>query len=295
MNLPPAPGSSARTVHARGLLITALGVLILTPDSLLIRLVAADPWTLTFWRGLLSALGMGLGILCVYREGTARAFRAIGGAGLQIAALFGTGTVIFIYSITHTAVANTLFIISTSPLFTALIAWRLLREPVPRHTWIACLAALVGIGMIAAGGLGAGSLAGDAAALMNAIILASTFSLMRFHRGRDMVPAMALGGVVTALVALPLATPSTLAGADVQILLVMGLVMLPLSFGFMTIGPRYIPAPEVGLMLLMESVLGPLWVWLALGEDPGEATLVGGAVVIAALAGNAVASLRWQS
>jgi drug/metabolite transporter (DMT)-like permease len=124
------------------------------------------------------------------------------------------------------------------------------------------------------------------------VILAATFSLMRHFRSRDMVPAMALGGVITALIALPFATPAAVDGGDALALAVMGLVMLPLSFAMMAVGPRYIPAPEVSLTLLLESVLGPLWVWLALGEDPGEATLLGGAIVIAALAGNAAAALR---
>jgi drug/metabolite transporter (DMT)-like permease len=98
--------------------------------------------------------------------------------------------------------------------------------------------------------------------------------------------------VITALIALPFATPAAVDGGDALALAVMGLVMLPLSFAMMAVGPRYIPAPEVSLTLLLESVLGPLWVWLALGEDPGEATLLGGAIVIAALAGNAAAALR---
>ena len=105
-----------------------------------------------------------------------------------------------------------------------------------------------------------------------------------------MVPALAFGGVVTALAVLPLAAPATISGPDFTILLGMGLVMLPLSFALMFIGPRYIPAPEVSLILLLESLLGPLWVWLVLSEAPGFYTLIGGTIILVALAGNAILS-----
>ncbi len=280
------------STHAKGLLITGIGVLAITPDGLLIRLIAADSWTLLFWRGLLSAIGLGIGLLFIYRGRTWAIFRGVGWAGILVAVLFGTGTVTFIVSITHTTVANTLFIVSTSPLFAALIAWRLMGEPVAPRTWVAIVLALVGIGVIASGGLDRGSIIGNLAGLATALTLAASFSLIRHHRDRDMVPTMALGGLVTAVMVIPLAQPATLGGGDLVVLLAMGLVMLPVSFGLMAIGPRYIPAPEVSLMLLMEAVLGPLWVWLALGEDPGLRTIAGGAMVIGTLAVHSVITLR---
>ena len=278
--------------HAKGLLITGLGVLIITPDGLLVRLIAADSWTLTFWRGLLVAVGLGLGLIAVYRGGTWAVLRGIGRAGLWTSLLFGIGTVTFILSITHTTVANTLFIVSTSPLFAALMAWRFLGERVTGGTWAAIGLALIGIGVIASGGLDSGALVGNVAALVTALTLAGSFSIIRHHRDRNMVPTMALSGLVTAVLVLPLAQPAAVGAGDVGVLAFMGLVMLPLSFALLSIGPRYIPAPEVSLMLLLESVLGPLWVWLALGEDPGARTLLGGAIVIATLAGHALVTLR---
>ena len=280
------------STHAKGLLISGLGVLAITPDGLLIRLIAADPWTLLFWRGLLSAIGIGVGLMFIYRGRTWAIFRSVGWAGILTAVLFGTGTVTFIVSITHTTVANTLFIVSTSPLFAALIAWRLMGEPVAPRTWVAIALALLGIGVIASGGLDRGSIVGNLAGLATALTLAASFSLIRHHRARNMVPTMALGGLVTAVMVVPLAQPAALAGGDLVVLLAMGLVMLPVSFGLMAIGPRYIPAPEVSLVLLLEAVLGPLWVWLALGEDPGLRTLAGGAVVIGTLAVHSVVTLR---
>ena len=277
--------------HAKGLLITALGVLVLTPDSLLIRLVSADAWTLTFWRGVLYAVGMTAAVAVFYRGRTRQQFLALGRAGLFIALIFGFGKVTFIVSITNTTAANTLFIVSTSPLFAALVAWLLMREPVGARTWAAMAFALLGIGIIASEGVDRGGMTGNVAALLTALVLGTSFALTRRYRERNVIPAMALSGLISAVLVLPLASPFSLSPSDLAPLGIMGLVVLPVSFALIFIGPRYIPAPEVSLVLLLEAVLGPYWVWLALGEEPGGRTLIGGAVVLATLAGHSTLKL----
>ena len=279
--------------HAKGMMITAAGVLIITPDGLLTRLIQSDPWTLLFWRSLLSGVSMLLVLLILYRRQSWTRIRAIGVPGLIVAALFGVGGVTFILAITSTTVANTLFIASTTPLFAALIAWLLMGEVVPRRTWAAIALALIGIAIIASQGLAGGSLFGNIAAVLTAMTLAGSFSLIRYYKDRDLVPAMALSMLLAALIALPFAAPTTISASDAGWLAAMGLFMLPLSFGLMFIGPRYIPAAEVSLILLLEAILGPLWVWLAVGEEPGSRTLVGGAIVIVTLAANAAFGLRY--
>jgi drug/metabolite transporter (DMT)-like permease len=270
--------------HAKGLLITTLGVLVLTPDSLLIRLVSADAWTLTFWRGVLYAFGMSVAVAVIFGHRAREQFLCMGKVGLLIGVIFGIGKVTFIVSITNTTAANTLFIVSTSPLFAAILGWLLLREPVARGTWFAIGFALLGIGVIASEGFDKGSVIGNVAALLTALVLGSSFVLARRYRERNVIPAMALSGLISALLVLPLASPFSVVASDVAALAAMGLVVLPLSFGLIFIGPRYIPAPEVSLVLLLEAVLGPYWVWLALGEAPGGRTLVGGTIVLATLA-----------
>lgn len=270
--------------HAKGLLITTLGVLVLTPDSLLIRLVSADAWTLTFWRGVLYAIGMSVAVAVMFGGRARQQFLAMGVPGVLIGVIFGLGKVTFIVSITNTTAANTLFIVSTSPLFAAMVAWLLMREPVARRTWLAIGFALLGIGVIASEGVDRGSVIGNVAALLTALVLGTSFALARRHRERNVIPAMALSGLISALMVLPLASPLSVVASDMAALGIMGLVVLPLSFGLIFIGPRYIPAPEVSLVLLLEAVLGPFWVWLALGEEPGGRTLFGGAIVLATLA-----------
>lgn len=274
-----------RDNHLKGALIAGAGVLAISPDSLLIRLITADPWTLLFWRGLLSALAILIGLAVLHRGRLVDHFQAIGRTGLWLAVLFGAGNILFILSITSTKVANTLFIVSSAPLFAAIISRIFLREVVPARTWLAIAAALAGIAVIASADLDQGrrSLLGDLAAVGTAISMAASFALARKGRANSMVPAVALAALLTAVVAWPLAAPLDVGAGDRIYLAVMGLVVLPLGFALVTLGPRYLPAPEVSLLLLVEAILGPFWVWLVVGENPGPTVLAGGGIVIATL------------
>ncbi len=269
----------------KGLLITLAGVLIITPDSLLVRLISADHWTVLFWRGLLSGAMILLTLVLRQRAEFLPKTLAIGRMGLLLAVLFSLGTVSFIISLRLTTAANTLFIVSSAPIFAAIMARAFLSESVSRRTWLTIAFSLAGILIIALGsaGGGPGSLWGDLAALVTAVSIACTFTIARRYRNVSMVPAMGLSGLVTAMIALPLAQPLMVSASDSLCLSAMGLVVIPLAFSLMTIGPRYLPAPEVSLILLLEAVLGPLLVWLVLHEHPGNASLIGGAVVLGTL------------
>jgi drug/metabolite transporter (DMT)-like permease len=272
--------------HLKGLLITSAGVLAITPDSLLVRLIAADDWTLLFWRGLLQGIAILLVCAVLSRGRFFDSVVAVGRAGLWFALVFAVGTVFFILSLGLTKVANTLFIVSAAPLFAALISWVFLGERPPVRTWTAIACALFGIAVISSGSLeqGEDSLLGDLCAVGAALSMAGTFSIARHARARSLVPAMGLAGLATAVLAIPLAAPLSVAGEDVLWIALMGLVVLPLGFGLMTLGPRYLPAAEVSLLLLLEAVIGPFWVWLVLGEHPGATGLIGGAIVLGTLA-----------
>ena len=281
------------STHAKGLIITLAGVVVLTPDGLLIRLVSTDQWTLLFWRGLLMGLAILMGLALWHRGDLSARFRAIGPLGLWISLHFAAGALLFVTAISHTSVANTLFIMSTTPLFTAIMARLFLGEPVSSRTWLAISLAVVGIAVIVLGSLDQGSLWGDLAAFATAIVMASSFVLVRRARAQSMVPAMALGGFVTALCALPFgAVPAAVSSTDLIYLVLMGVIVLPISFSLITLGPRYIPAPEASLIFLLEAVLGPFWVWLVLDEHPGTAAIIGGAIVIVTLAAHSVSALK---
>ena len=281
--------------QAKGLIIVVLGVLVLTPDTLLIRLIAVDHWTLLVWRGLLQALGLSVLVACFHGRDTLACFRAVGLAGYSAAFLFALGTVLFVVALSYTSVANTLIIVASAPFFAALASRVFLGEEIALRTWIAILVALGGIVLLALESLGSGALWGDLAALGVAMAMGGNFTVVRHARAVNMIPAMALSGVIVALVAAPIA-PSSVVLDDAQLafMLAMGLFVVPVSFALITLGPRYLPAAEVSLLTQLEAVLGPLWVWLVIGEAPGPWGLAGGAVVIATLTIHSLLALRNQ-
>ena len=278
----------------KGLLITVSGVLVITPDSLLVRLISADEWTILFWRGLLSGIAILLALAIMQRSRFLPGLLAIGRMGLALAVMFSVGTVFFIISLEMTTVANTLFIVSTAPVFAAIMTSVFLHEAVSRRTWVTIAVTLIGVLIIATGSVGGGpgSLLGDLAALVTAVSVAGTFTVARRFRHVSMVPAMGISGLITALIATAISPPAALSQADTVYLAAMGLAVIPLSFSLMTIGPRYLPAPEVSLILLLEAVLAPFLIWLVLAEYPGNASLLGGAVVLGALFLANLAGLR---
>lgn len=282
--------------RARGLAITTLAMLVITPDVLLIRLIDTDPWTLAFWRGLLSAVGLVIGLVAIYRRRALEVMLAPGIPGLVIGTLFGIGTIAFVWAITHTSAASTLLIIATGSMFGAAFSWLLMRERLPFYTIVAMAGTFSGLLIIVSGKAGAGSsLEGDLSAFVVAMLSGLTFALIRKHKMTDMVPTLAIGGLVTAAIAVAVSLPVAVGTGDARLIAIMGLVMLPLAFSLQFIGARYIPAPEVLLLFLLEAVLAPLLLWATIGETPAGTTIIGGLVILATLASHAVWSLRRQT
>ncbi|MCP5075817.1 MAG: DMT family transporter [Rhodobacteraceae bacterium] len=273
------------TNQAKGLLLTALGVLLVIPDSLFIRLIQADILTIIFWRALLAGLMILFGVCIFYGRGTIGAFRLLGPYGLLFALTMSVGTFCFLAAVRNTSVANALFIVSTSPVFAAITSRVFLGEPFTKRLLWTTVAALCGIGVITVGSSGNeyASYKGDLLAIGAAVALACSFTTARALRHISVVPAAAIGYLATASLAFPLATPFSLVGVEWTYIIVLGAVFIPFGTSLMAMGPRYITAPEVSLLLLLEAVLAPLLVWYVLAEHPGNWALVGGAIVIGAL------------
>lgn len=277
---------------AKGLLIASVGVVVLSVQGVPIRLVEVDGWTLLFVRGMLSAPGLFAFFLIVERARWKDQVRAMGLAGLAVALLFTLDNVMFIYSITHTSVANTLLMVSLSPLFAALLTRLVLKQSVPRRTWLAIGGATVATVVIMLGSLVAGDLSGTLAGLVTAMAIGAKLVVLRSRPSLNMVPAVALGAAIAGLVCLPAASPASADGSDWVMLVLIGLFIVPVAFGLIATAPRFISAPEVALLLLIQPVLGAFWVWIAVGETPHGATLVGGLMLIAVLATHSVATVR---
>jgi drug/metabolite transporter (DMT)-like permease len=207
----------------------------------------------------------------------------MGPAGLAVAACTAVASGSFIVALNHTTVANVLFMQAVAPIAAALIAWIGLRESVSRRTAVAMVVALAGVGVMV-GGPGAGRGLGLALSVVMTVAFALAVVITRHRRDISMAPAICLSQVLVLLAAAPFAEPGTVAARDLSLMLVLGAGQIGLGLALLTIGARLISAAEVALITLLEIVLGPLWVWLAYSERPSTATLVGGGVVVVAVA-----------
>jgi len=282
-----------RSTHLKGLLMTFIAVLILSPDALLVRLIRCDVWTLLFWRCLLTGSIQLIFLAIYYRGQLVQSFRNIGRTGLLSAAVVTIGAFLFVNALKQTTAANTLIILAATPLFSSLLSWLFLREKIARRTWVAIIICFGGILLIFSGSLSSGLLLGDLLALGATLMWASNLVILRSGKAVNMIPANLLGNLLVAPAALLAgAQPLAVATPDMIFLLILGGIVLPVSFTLITLGPRYLPAPEVSLILLVETILGPIWVWLVLNEVPHATTLLAGLLIIGTLAVHTLMSLR---
>jgi len=276
----------------KGTLIMVLAVLVLSPDALLISLISSDTWTLVFWRGLLTATTLTLALVSGHGLESLALVGRMGLPGVVAGIFFAASTISFVMSVRLTAAANTLVIIAAMPLFAALLSRVFLGDRVEVRTWVAVTAGLAGISLVFRGSLVSGSPLGDLLALATALLMASNFVLIRKYRHVNMIPAVLLSGAITTAVTAFLCHPFLINTSDILLFTLMGAVVLPIPLSLMTIGPKLIPAAEVSLIMLLETFLGPFWVWLVLAERPAAETIMGGGVLVATLIFHALAGLK---
>ena len=279
-----------RRRHLTGLAITTAGVVLISPDSLLIRLSLTDVWTLSFWRGSGLAITLFVAQLIRHRRAVLSVFRRLGTRGLVASLLSGVGTVMFVAAVQHTSVANVLILIGASPLIAAILSRLFLGDHIPSQTRVAIGATLAGVGLAVGGGL-EGPRWGDLFAAGTSICMAAYLTIIRGVGDLDMTPCVCLSGIVAALISWPLAQPWLVPADGAPHLGLLCVIVIPVSFSLITIGPRYLPAYEVSLIGALETFLGPLWVWLVLNENPGIHAIIGGLIIIAALTAHSLLAL----
>ena len=283
------------TDQTKGLLITFFGVLFVVPDSLFVRLIDADAWTVAFWRLLLAGSLTALWLLA--RGGTAQ-FRAVLSAGpyglIYMLSVGGSG-VLFVVAVSLTSIANVVFIIASLPVFAAIFSRIFLGEPLSTRVLLTIAAVVPGLAIIAygSGETENANLSGDLLALCVSALFAAGLTAARRVRTVSMVPGVAMGYLAAAFLILPLAQPLDVPVAQAPLVMGHAFVIL-FSSVLLALGPRYITSAEVGLLVLLESVLAPLLAWAVIGEEPGNATLLGGAIVVGALLVSNVVLLRRQ-
>lgn len=259
------------------------------------ELQAHGRFEITFWRSLFAALTVGIYLAAVRRD-FVPALRRAGLPGLLSGAMWATMFVCFMLALTLTSTANTLIVLAVAPLVTALLARALLHTPIRRQTWLAIAIAMAGIVWMFAGNLRIESPASVLGMLIafGAPLASAVNVVILKKRGLavDLVPAVFLGGAISALLMLPLALPFIATTRDLALLALLGFAQLGLPCMLLVVAARHLAATEVALLALLEVVLGPIWAWLGAGEVPAAATLSGGLLVLLALVANALAGRR---
>jgi drug/metabolite transporter (DMT)-like permease len=233
-------------------------------------------------RAVFAALALLLFVAVAERGRVVQACRSVGLAGVGFAACLAVASGSFIAALNHTTVARVLFVQAASPVLAALLARVLLGEPVTRRTALALTVALAGVAVML-GAPGDGDALGDGLAVVMAFAFALALVIARHRSDVSMAPATCLSQLLLLVAFAPFATPSEIGGGDLGWLALLGGGQIGLGLALLTIGARLIPAAQVGLITLLEVVLGPIWVWIAMSEKPDTATLVGGAIVVVAI------------
>jgi drug/metabolite transporter (DMT)-like permease len=266
----------------RGQIYVALAAVAWSTAGVLQRQLTLDTSTQVFGRAIFAGAALLLYVAVVERGRVVEAFRSVGLAGVAVAVCVATASGSFIAALNHTGVARVLFILAVSPVLAAVIARMTLGEPITRRTALAMGLALAGV-TVMLGAPGESSLAGDGFAFLAALAFALVVVITRWRHDVSMAPATCLSQAILVVVFLPFATPAVIEGDDVFWLAALGIGQIGLGLALLTVGARLIPAAQVGLITLLEVVLGPLWVWLAMDEQPSTLTLVGGSIVIVAI------------
>lgn len=274
-----------------GLGLAGFGAITLTPDALFIRLSGMGVWEMMVWRGSQLALVMYALVLITSWDKKAEIFKkTFSWRGLGVSLCQFTSNVAFIVGIAQTSVSVILFALATSPIFGAYFSRLILREKTHLSTWLATAATLIGIAITVADASHA-TAAPDGSVLFGAICgltasaaIGLNFVLLRKHDDLPVAAIVGTGSLWSALLGFAVIGPSTLLDGNWLMISVCGLIILPISFFCLTSASRYTAAANIGLLMLLETILGPIWVWLGVGEAPTTQMVFGGAIVVITLA-----------
>ena len=276
----------------KGSLLAFVAVMFITPDSLLIRLSDIETWGMLFYRGAIPFFIVLIGLLLFYRQNFINAFLKVGIVGIFYSISFSICNITFIVSIQNTNVANTLIMIALAPMLSAILGAVFLKEMPSKGTWIAIFITFLAALFIFYDSLQVGNLFGNIMGFVTAAGLAVNAVLIRYAKDRDLLPSAVMGKLGVAVFAFFFVENFNLNGTDQIYIPVMCIICVALPFVLVTIAPRFIPAEEVNLFFLLETIIGPIWVWLVVKEQPTLETIIGGAVIIITLGIHSFIKLR---
>ena len=268
----------------KGSLLAFVAVMFITPDSLFIRLSNVDTWGLVFYRGIIPFLTVFLGMLIIYKLSFFNMLLTSGYHGIIYIGTFSITNITFVVSIQNTNVANTLVMIATAPMLSAILGAIFLKEPPDKKTWVSIIITFLAIIYIFFDSIKLGNFYGDILGFITAIGLAVGAVTIRSAKSKNLVPAAVVGKLFVATFALFFIESFVLENNDLIIVPLMCILCVAIPFVLVTIAPRFIPAAEVNLFFLLETIIGPIWVWLIIKEQPSIETLQGGMVIITTIA-----------
>ena len=272
------------TDQQKGSLMAFVAVMFITPDSLFIRLSNVDTWGLVFYRGIIPFFTVFLVMLVIYQFNFFKILFKSGYHGIIYILTFSLTNITFVVSIQNTNVANTLVMIATAPMLSAILGAVFLKEPPDKKTWISIIITFLAIIFIFFDSLKLGNFYGDILGFITAIGLAVGAVIIRSAKSKNLVPSAVIGKLLVAIFALFFIESFALVENDLIIIPLMCILCVAIPFVLVTIAPRFIPAAEVNLFFLLETIIGPIWVWLVIKEQPSIETLQGGAIIITTIA-----------
>ena len=276
----------------KGSLLAFVAVFLITPDSLFIRLSNIDTWGLLFYRGAIPFVTVLVGMLLIYRMVFFKLLFSMGYPVVIYIITFSLTNITFIISIQNTNVANTLVMIAMAPMISAVLGALFLKENPDNKTWITIFVTFLAAIYIFYDSIQLGNFFGDIFGFITATGLAIGAVVVRSAKDRNLVPSAVIGKLVVAIFAVFFVENFELVETDIFIVPLMCVMCVAIPFVLVTIAPRFITAAEVNLFFLLETILGPIWVWLIIKEQPSLETIQGGLVIITAIAIHSYMSLK---
>ena len=268
----------------KGSLLAFIAVMLITPDSIFIRLSNIETWGMLFYRGAIPFVVVLAGLIFFYKNNLFKALVGIGYPGIFYVISFSICNITFIISIQNTNVANTLVMIAMAPMLSAILGSIFLKEIPDQKTWVAIIITLISVTYIFYDSIEMGNFYGDLFGIITAFGLACNAVIARYAKNRDLVPSAVIGKLCVAIFAFFFVDSFSLVGTDLIIVPVMCVMCVAIPFVLVTIAPRFIPAEEVNLFFLLETIIGPFWVWMVIREQPSIETILGGTVIILTIA-----------
>lgn len=278
--------------HLKAILITSLGVLLMSLESLLIKLTSITALTFSFYVGIFMFFSINTILLAQKRQKVLSIYKNDIKPILICGFLFGTSNLFFISAIKTTTVANTVMIFASAPLFSALFAYLIYRQKSKKNIFIASFFIFIGLFIIFSSQLGSGDFIGNIYALICVNLFALSFVILSQYKNANRLAITAGAGLFIVLLSFSLVDNFNVDTNTLYILMLAGIIVSPISRVLMGIGTKNLPASEVSLLMIIETIMAPIWVWLVLKEVPSDSTFIGGSIILLTLFFNSLYVLK---